>query len=82
MTKYLEDQLLAKFLPGHSDEEAEHTMDKVIDQSCDAFIQKMSDYIHYVNKESPVTKNIISVGSAVSQSISGITGWLYSSKKS
>ncbi|AYV79487.1 MAG: phosphatidylinositol kinase [Faunusvirus sp.] len=82
MSKYLEDQLLAKFLPGHSDGEAGHTMDKVIDQSCDAFIQKMTDYIHYVNKESPVTKNIISVGSAVSQSISGITGWLYSSKKS
>ncbi len=48
---YIEDQIITRFLPGLSDKEALSIIDDLIENSCDTFGQKMSDYLHYYYKK-------------------------------
>jgi hypothetical protein len=48
---YIEDQIITRFLPGLSDKEALSIIDDLIENSCDTFGQKMSDYLHYYYKQ-------------------------------
>jgi phosphatidylinositol 3-kinase len=48
---YIEDQIITRFLPGLSDREALSIIDDLIENSCDTFGQKMSDYLHYYYKQ-------------------------------
>lgn len=56
---YIENQIITRFLPGLSDKEAAHIIDDLIENSCDTFGQKMSDYLHYYYKKT----NVINTGS-------------------
>jgi hypothetical protein len=54
---YIENQIITRFLPGLSDKEAAHIIDDLIENSCDTFGQKMSDYLHYYYKKTSVINN-------------------------
>lgn len=67
--KYLEEQLISRFYPGQNDKEAREYLYKLIDNCCDATMQKIGDCLHAYSKNSP-TLNTIANGSK------GILSWL------
>jgi hypothetical protein len=54
---YIENQIITRFLPGLSDKEATNIIDDLIENSCDTFGQKMSDYLHFYYKKTNLTDN-------------------------
>jgi phosphatidylinositol 3-kinase len=79
---YIENQIITRFLPGLSDKEAVNIIDDLIENSCDTFGQKMSDYLHYYYKKTTVIdkvspKNSISrMGDFISKvDVSKVSKW-------
>lgn len=75
--KYLENQIIDRFLPGYSDSESILILNSIIDQHYDSIIQTMNDYIHYYSKDSPLSKTFSSVNTGIANSLTGIVNWFY-----
>lgn len=59
--KYLEEQLINRFLTGQNDNDATETLNYLIDQSCDTFLGNLTDYLHHFSKKSPIVKSASSL---------------------
>jgi hypothetical protein len=70
--KYLEDQLLIRFLTGQADNEAINSLTLLIDQSCDTLLGNITDYFHHCSKKSPMVKT----ASSVVKTFSDLFSWI------